>query len=100
MSVGALVQNISFSKSIERWDENKKKRKRGEGKEREKMFWFIFMADFISGNPVQQNLMEEEMPSSYFNSIITTLMQVNINACQINELNCDFEIDRLDIGLT
>jgi len=77
-----------------------KKRKRGEGKEREKMFWFIFMADFISGNPVQQNLMEEEMPSSYFNSIITTLMQVNINACQINELNCDFEIDRLDIGLT
>jgi hypothetical protein len=39
------------------------------------MFWFIFMADFISGNPVQQNLMEEEMPSSYFNSIITTLMQ-------------------------
>ena len=81
MSVGALAQNISFSKSIERWDENKKKRKREEGKEREKMFWFILMADFISGNPVQQNLMDEEIPTSYFNSIITTLMQVNINSC-------------------
>ena len=80
MSVGALAQNISFSKSIERWDENKK-RKREEGKEREKMFWFILMADFISGNPVQQNLMDEEIPTSYFNSIITTLMQVNINSC-------------------
>merc|ERR1712168_953946 len=57
-----------------------KKRKRGEGKEREKMFWFILMADFISGNPVQQNLMEEEIPSSYFNSIITTLMQAVVES--------------------
>ena len=78
MSVGALLaQNISFSKSIERWDE-KKKRKRGEGKDREKMIWVILMADFISGNPVQQGLADEDIPTSYFNSIITTLMQVNI----------------------
>ena len=36
------------------------------------------MADFISGNPVQQGLADEDIPTSYFNSIITTLMQVNI----------------------
>ena len=41
------------------------------------MIWFILMADFISGNPVQQGLANEDVPTSYFNSIITTLMQVN-----------------------
>ena len=41
------------------------------------MIWFILMADFISGNPVLQGLANEDVPTSYFNSIITTLMQVN-----------------------
>ena len=58
------------------------------------MIWFILMADFISGNPVQQNLMDEEIPTSYFNSIITTLMQVNINVYLVKEMNCDLKIDR------
>ena len=78
MSVGALLaQNISFSKSIERWDE-KKKENEEKAKIEKKMIWVILMADFISGNPVQQGLADEDIPTSYFNSIITTLMQVNI----------------------
>merc|ERR1711970_1493463 len=43
------------------------------GREREKMIWIILIADFISGNPVQQHA--EPAETSYFNSIITTLMQ-------------------------
>ena len=76
MSVGALVaQNIFLQ--IDRALRREKKENEEKAKDREKMIWFILMADFISGNPVLQGLANEDVPTSYFNSIITTLMQVN-----------------------
>merc|ERR1712131_564676 len=55
--------------------ETRKKENEEKAKDREKMIWLILMADFISGNPVQQGLANEDVPTSYFNSIIATLMQ-------------------------
>merc|ERR1711962_1826417 len=56
-------------------EKERKKKTRRRQRKRKKMIWIILIADFISGNPVQQAVNTEEVPSSYFNSIITTLMQ-------------------------
>merc|ERR1712099_34862 len=53
----------------------KKDEKKAKKEKKKEMIWIILIADFISGNPVQQAVNTEEVPSSYFNSIITTLMQ-------------------------